>query len=846
MTTHELSLNARWLLASFEEGRGETDGAYRMDYDDSAWMDAVVPGDVHLDLMRAGEIADPFVGLNHLECGWVAEKEWWYRRTFNAPESFAGRRIELHFGALDTFATVWVNGQRAGSHGNMFIPCGFDITDLIRCGHRNSVAVRLSSCLAAVEGKPTDGMLAVFETHERLHARKAQMSYGWDIAPRILTVGIPRPVYVFALGDVTIGNALVRTDAVLTGEAHISIEVPLRRNSGRAKSATVRAVIRSAHKSDPVILASSRVSLDGDEHIAKMSVTIPNPRLWWPWNVGHPDLYRLALTVQVAGHTTDEREIAFGIRTVELVQSVQTDGGRSFAFRINGEDVYAKGTNWIPGDAVFARMTHKKYREMIALALAQNLNMLRVWGGGIYEDPYFYRLCDEHGIMVWQDFMFTCAEYPQDEDFLAEVKREAESVVSSLRNHASVVLWCGDNEVDASRHWSGKEFRDNKINRAILPEVCARLDPARPFIASSPFSPSGGPDPCSQMEGDNHIWHHGTSYKADVYAKDRSRFVSEIGHLSLPWPDSIRRFIPEDEAWPPDNRAWDFHFGTVERCDPRRRERLDEAISAFGSRIPDDLDDYAYMSQLIQALALREWMERCRRRKPFCGGVLYWNLHDTWPQFSDALVDYFGSAKMGYYFVRRAFSNLLVSLQDLDSGMVGVWLVNDELRDRAGKLVLRCQRLDGGTSWTRVLPANLPANSSRMVWDMRLPRPLMDDPCGCFAQAQLLIGGRAVSENSYFPVECAQMNWPPTEMSARVISARGPLNGFSAEIAIASRLYGRLVRVETPDVQTTLSDNFFDIPPGEERTVRIASHDAVPLIRISALNGQGMLLEVAT
>lgn len=516
----------------------------------------------------------------------------------------------------------------------------------------------------------------------------------------------------------------------------------------------------------------------------------------------------------------DECRTKVGIRSVDLIQEPQDDGGTSFAFAVNGRRVYAKGTNWIPGDAIFARMNRRKYRDLIDLTLENNCNMLRIWGGGIYEDPYFYRLCDERGIMVWQDFMFTCGDYPEDPEFLAEVKYEAESVVAGLRNHPSIVLWCGDNEIDVGRTWRGIESMENAINRGVLPEVCARLDPTRPYITSSPCSPSGNPDANSPTEGDTHNWHHGTSFRDDFYVKDTSRFVSEIGHLSAPWPESIRRFMHEPSVWPPDNKEWDYHFGTVEGMETHRRERLDEAVAAFGFERPDNIDDYAALTQLIQALAYKEWMEHCRRRKPLCSGSLYWNMYDNWPQFSDAAVDYYQNPKIAYYYVGRAFANLLVNLHPIGDGIVGVWLINDELRDRCGKLVLRCQRFDGGTAWTRTLPARLPADSSRMVWDMRLPGPLMEEPAECFAQAMLVVAGRTVSESFHFPVEFREIRWPETWLTARI---RGFTRncGTQATLEISSANYGRLVRIETPDHISRMSDNFFDIPPGEKRTVRV-------------------------
>lgn len=248
MPKDELSLNARWALTSFDEGQGEKHGAHLTDHDDSGWMDAVVPGDVHLDLMRAGRISDPFVGLNYLDCKWMEGKEWWYRREFHVPEQFASRRVELRFGGLDAFATIWVNGRLAGKHCNMFVHHTLDVSALLDYGHRNTVAVCLSSPIKAVEGKNYDGLSAVFETVERLHARKAQMSYGWDIAPRVVTAGIWRPVYLVAQGEVSIGDLAVRTVSADGNEAVISVEIPVQRTCGKADAVRLQIEVRSERR----------------------------------------------------------------------------------------------------------------------------------------------------------------------------------------------------------------------------------------------------------------------------------------------------------------------------------------------------------------------------------------------------------------------------------------------------------------------------------------------------------------------------------------------------------------------------------------------------------------------
>lgn len=837
MPKEEISLNARWELACFEPGEGLKEGAHLPKTVLADSIDAVVPGDVHLDLMRAGRIADPFVGLNHFESRWVAEKEWWYRREFSVHERLRGMQLELQFAGLDTFASVWVNGRHAGKHHNMFTRCTLDITGLVHYGHRNTVAVCIEPPVAAVESKTIEGLGVVFETPERLHARKAQMSYGWDIAPRILTAGIWRPVTLVALGKVAVGTPAVSTASIGEDEAEVHVEIPLKAIDSPTDC---ELQVEVAANRGGTLVASRTISVHAAKagKIVKTSFKIRNPSLWWPWNVGRPDLYRLIVKAVVQGQVEDDFRTRFGIRTVELVREPVGDGGESFVFAVNGRKIFAKGMNWTPGDAIFARMTRKKYRELVDSALEANANMLRIWGGGIYEDPYFYRLCDEHGIMVWQDFMFSCADYPRDEAFLAEVRQEAEHVVESLRNHPSIVLWCGDNEVDVTRKAWGLRIEDNALNRQVLPEACDRLDSTRPYICSSPC----GLDPNSALEGDFHNWHHGLSYTDRAYSEDYCRFASEIGHLSLPWAESIKRFISPEETWPPQGRSWDFHFGTLEGADPRRREKLDQAIAHLGFDPPQSLAEYAYQSQFVQALACKEWMEHYRRRKFSCGGSLYWNLHDCWPQFSDSLVDYYGSPKMAYYFLKRAFANLLVSLQPLDRWRVGVWLINDELRGRAGRLMLRCQRLDGGTSWMRVLPVKLPANSSRLVWHMRLPRPLMEESDTCFTQAQLLINGRVVSEDFRFPAEFSRINWPKTQLTPKLNSCLEERRCHRIDLTIGSSAYARLVRIETPGRESEIGNNFFDVPPGEERSVRILVEQGPgPItVRFSAANADAL------
>jgi beta-mannosidase len=355
---------------------------------------------------------------------------------------------------------------------------------------------------------------------------------------------------------------------------------------------------------------------------------------------------------------SDRARKRFGIRTVRLVQHRQADGGTSFYFKVNNKKIFIKGVNWVPLEAMPARVTKRRYEVAVGLVKKQNLNCIRIWGGGYYEDDHLYNLCDQEGILVWQDFMFTCARYPEDKPFLDQVRTEAEYVVKHLRSRACLLIWGGDNEVDFSHTWGVKKrkFDNNKINREVLPEVCRRLSPRIPYIVSSPFSIKD-PDPNAAFEGDVHLWHHGTYYDDPVYTGQPWRFVSEIGHLSVPTVSSLKKFIPQKDLWPARNRMWDHHFGSVFslKAHPERRKKLDQAIRNMLGYVPDCLGEYIRASQEVQAAALCRWIEHARQNK-YCGGIIYWNLMDCWPQCSDAVVDYFGEPKKGYFAVAEAFS----------------------------------------------------------------------------------------------------------------------------------------------------------------------------------------------
>jgi beta-mannosidase len=477
----KLSLDGDWQLAHCPDGEGSIATLDRLE-----WIPAQVPGEVHWDLLRAGKIDDPFFDLNHLKMRPLEEHEFWYRRQFHVPPEMSGERVELVFEGLDCFATVWLNGLCVGRSANALVPRVFDVTTAVRPGEENEIVVRLASPLKAVEGKDLTGCAAAMDTKERLWARKSDQCYGWDIALRLVTVGIWRPVTLVAYDRAILRDFFLRTTSLAEqgAAAQVVLEVEVEALTAAEAGLSVEAT---------AICGDSRLQLAAPVRDGKavMEATVVRPKLWWTWDLGEPHLYALTIVLREGPQELGRRQAHVGLRTIRLLQEPPGGRERSFVFELNGVRFFARGLNWTPCDAIYPRAEPWKQQRLVRLARQLNCNMLRVWGGGIYEPDQFYAECDRQGIMLFHDFLYACAIYPQVPEFLELAREEAETAVRRLRNHPSLALWCGDNEVDCAYWWWFGEHRDpwteNKITRQVLPEVVARLDgtrPYRPFVVS--------------------------------------------------------------------------------------------------------------------------------------------------------------------------------------------------------------------------------------------------------------------------------------------------------------------------------------------------------------------------
>ncbi len=801
-----ISLNGTWQLWHCKDGQGRADELQGI-----PWLEGNVPGCAHYDLLRQGRIEDPFFEKNTRKLYDLELEEWWYRTSFEVPAGFPGERTELLFEGLDTFATVWLNGQEIGRHSNMFIPAAFDVTAALRAAQRNELVVHLASPLKAVEGLPLEGASATMNDPERLWARKLDQCYGWDIAPRIVTAGIWRPVTLVTFGRARIGDDFFRTVSLAEGangqagheappyngdacRARVHPAPPFPGAGHEAPPYNGAAAAQVVHDVPVEVLAGSAEGLkvkvtgtceesrfeaegpvvDGN---ARLEITVPEAKLWWTWDLGTPILYELTISLYDGDQLVDQKRRRQGVRTIRLVQEEQGEGKVCYVFELNGVRFFARGMNWTPADCYHALGEGDKHRRLLQMSRDMNLNMLRVWGGGVYEPPAWFEQLDELGILVYQDFMMSCAIYPLHPDFLKIMAQEAEVVIKGLRNFACLGLWSGDNENDCAYWgWFGEsiDVRTNLLTRQVLPDAVARFDGTRDYLPSSPYSPDPTVNPQDQFQGDSHVWHHGTPFEDPVYTQDQSRFVSEIGHLSCPSLATVHSFLSPAAAWPNENSVWDHHIGCHEDLGfmPPRRQAMDDSVVAYFGEKPGDLETYVLATQICQGEAYKMWMEHYRQRKAGweSAGVLLWNVADVWPQFSDAVVDYYLRPKLACNYTRWACLPVHVSFLVRPDGTVALHVANDTLRELDATYRVLAQTPGGGVLSQLEGRAQVPANGAQVLVELA-ELAQVARAAGARLVAQLEVGGELVSSNRL------RFDKPRLEEIPRIVAELPPFPG---------------------------------------------------------------------
>ncbi len=772
------------------------------------WYPAKVPGCVHADLLENKLIEDPFYRDNEQKLQWIGKTDWEYRTQFNLSTEFLQHKnIELVFEGLDTYASVFLNDAKVLSANNMFRRWEINCERDLKVG-QNTLRILFRSPIneiLPVLKQMKYQLPAPNDQGEKTspYTRKAPYHYGWDWGPRLVTSGIWKPVYLQAWDQAILRDFTIRQNHVTPGEAKLTAEFLVESATDAEARITVDEV------QDLLPRTEQTVRLSAGENTLLMEFSVSEPELWWPNGYGPQPLYTLRAKLLVGSDFCDQRSVRIGLRSLELRQ--QPDAwGKSFAFIINGVPIFAKGGNWIPADSFANRVTPERYRQLVQSCHDANMNMLRLWGGGYYEDDEFYALCDELGILVWQDFMFACSLYPGDPGFLENVKQEAIDNVRRLRNHPAIALWCGNNEVETGWvHWGWKRelpagLWDDylKLFHAVLPEVCTRLDPERPYWPSSPSS-NLEDDPDSQKTGDVHfwgVWHAALPFKE--YEQQFPRFMSEYGFQSFPDIRTVQSYtLPEDRnIQSPVMMAHQKH--------PRGNQLIREyMLRAYPE--PKDFESFLYVSQVLQAEGIKIGAEHLRRNMPRVMGSLYWQIDDCWPVASWSSLDYFGHWKGLQYYARRFYNDLLVSPHE-ESNQINIYVVSDRMK--ATHVTLHTQLLDfAGKS---VMEENseievLPLKSAVYKKYDRTQMLQGKEASKLVLLSELMLDGKALSTNLLFFAPFKEMGLPKPRIENQIRQT-----GKNYQIQLSSDSLARAVYLSLNQGDGFFSDNYFDVLPG--------------------------------
>lgn len=785
---------------------------------ENKWLPANVPGTVHLDLMKHRIILDPFKDENEKKVQWVENEDWWYQTKFKISSTeLNSQNIELVFNGLDTFSEIYLNGKLLQSTDNMFRTWKIPVKQYLKSGE-NILKIKFKSSVNA--GKELAKKVAfTMPESPRSFVRKAQYQFGWDWAPRLVTAGIWKEVKLEFWNNAQLENIKIEQKNVTEQKAELNIFTEI-----------------FADKEGQYFLSfnnkTNTVHLRKGKNAIQIPFTIENPKLWQPNGWGNPNLYHIKVSLKKDSKILAEKTETIGLKTIELIQ--EKDGkGKSFYFKVNGKPLYAKGANWIPGDSFSPRMTKEKYYQLIKACKEAHMNMIRVWGGGIYEDDEFYKACDENGILVWQDFMFAGSFYPAEENFLQNVKAEVKDQVQRLQNHPSIALWCGNNEIDeAIVNWGyQKQFNYSKedslqvwkdykkLFHEVIPNAIQEFatHDKQIYWESSPSIGWGHKE--SLTEGDSHYWGVWWGEQPfEIFNEKVPRFASEYGFQGMPSLKTIKfMFSGEPEL--------SLQNGTVKAHEKHAKGW--EIIEKYMQRdyfVPKDFVKYNYVSQLLQARGMQIAIEAHRRSKPYNMGTLYWQLNDCWPVVSWSSIDYLGNWKALHYQIKRSFENQVIFTEEKD-GILNFYGINDEPKkfedvfieiqviDFNGKILNEITNVPNGKILDEIIRFD-PIEIENIISDDHKNKVFLN----------LILKDKnqqIIAQNLHFFSKPKDLKLLKPNIKIRKISA--------TEIEVSTDVFAKDIYLIG---NTHFSDNFFDLLPETAKKIKLS----VPLEKIEVMS----------
>ncbi len=779
--------------------------------DEEQWIDAVVPGTVYNDLLRAGKMKDPFFRDNEYEIRDLCKFDYEYKRTFQVEtEDLKHDRIVLLCEGLDTLCQVFINGKSVLKAENMHRTYEVDIKDSIAAGE-NDIHVVISSPIEyALEKDREQYLCSCADAVPGIsHIRKAHCMFGWDWGPQLPDMGIWRNISIQCRNTARIDDVYI---SQVHSQDRVELDVRLRTHNWSNSGTDILITIETP---DCEIIQEKAPVEAAEQHIA---MGISNPRLWWPNNYGEQPLYRLKVSLMNCGKVIDEKLMRIGLRTISLKRQ-EDKWGESFEFVVNGNSIFSMGGDYIPEDNILARCSRERSEKLIKNCLEANFNTIRVWGGGYYPDDYFYDLCDEYGIIIWQDHLYACGVYDFSEEFRENITHETRDNMKRLRHHASMGLWCGNNELEyAWAYWGwGERFGQKLQNDYLkqfeeyLPELAREMDPNTSYLIASPTSKGGFDDPNNENFGDMHYWDvwHGRKPITE-YRTLYPRFMSEFGLQSFPCLKTVETFtLPEDR------NIFSYVMESHQKNGTGNEKILYYISEHF--KYPKDFDSLLYASQLIQAEGLRYGVEHWRRNRGRCMGAIYWQLNDCWPVASWASLDYFGRWKAAHYAARRFFAPVMVSALEEDT-KVSLHVSNETLNKFEGKLIWRLRDKTSSVIKHGELAVEMDALSTGEVVDLEFGEVLTSQQKKreTYLEFGLIADGKEISRGTVLFVKPKHFALLKPDISTEVHEEAGKFI-----INVSSKAFARFVELDLTDADAIFSDNIFDLSAADIKRVEL-------------------------
>ncbi|MBR6062826.1 MAG: glycoside hydrolase family 2 protein [Bacteroidales bacterium] len=783
------------------------------------WYPAFVPGYIHTDLIDNKLIPNPFYGRNEDSVQWVSDSCWVYRLLFDGTNIDPNQHPELVFEGVTGYAEFYLNGEpllnQEGQNytDNSYRTWRFLLPANVK-DKDNELIVKFLPSSKII--KERSRQLPYILPDERVFLRNPPYQAGWDWGPKMVTCGFSKIIYLNQWKDFTISNLHIRQNHLCEEEAHLLVSFDILCDID--DKATIKYMVN-----DKIFKTVRGAEINPNTDKFSTELTIKHPKLWYPNGMGEQNLYKIAVVVE-KGSQSKRLEANIGLRNIEL--NIAADSiGRAFEFLVNDQPVFMKGVNWIPADFFPTRIKEEQYRWLLQSCKDANMNMIRVWGGGIYEPDIFYDICDELGILVWQDFMYSCALYPGDSIFMHNAEVEAREQVSRLRNHPCLAIWCGNNEVKNGwedwgwqanykpKHRTEIESDMHTLFDTLLAEIVTENDPYRPYVTSSPLWGWGHPECCTQ--GDSHYW--GVWWGElpfEMWEEKTGRFMSEYGFQSYPSMATIVSFTNDKER--------NLNSAAMKNHQKHARgvQIINKALDQY-FYIPEKFTDYVYLSQLVQAYGIGQAIEVHRRKQPHCMGTLYWQLNDCWPVASWSSIDYYGRWKALQYEAKRQFEPIILTTAPLQGNELPIYAINDSAKTIQASLQIRLCNFDGSiTDSVYIDSISLPGRSAVEISRYSPAKKIkINKLTKQYLHLKLFDAkGRLLAQKVYFYLYPKQMEFHPKGISTQVqrLNAGTKEEQYIFTLSAEQIKYGVAI---TTNLNGRFSDNYFTLLPGEEKQV---------------------------